>query len=135
LWLASRLGQRGPYQLEAAIHSLHADRARTGTSDWPAIHQAYRMLVSEFPSLGAHVGFAASAGRVGEASRGLSTLDALDHKRIVHYQPYWAVRAWLLAELGRTEEARGAYDKAIGLCSDPAVRRWLGARAERLGKI
>jgi RNA polymerase sigma-70 factor, ECF subfamily len=41
------------------------------------------------------------------------------------YQPYWAVRAHLLQRLGRTTEASQAYDRAIGLAEDPAIREFL----------
>jgi RNA polymerase sigma-70 factor (ECF subfamily) len=46
-------------------------------------------------------------------------------KRVNGYQPYWAVRASLLARAGKNEQARQAYEIAIGLESDPAVRRYL----------
>ena len=46
-------------------------------------------------------------------------------KRVSGYQPYWAVRASLMARAGKNEEARRAYEIAIGLESDPAVRRYL----------
>ncbi len=45
-----------------------------------------------------------------------------DDKRLDEYQPYWAARAELLARLGRATEATAAYDRAIGLERDPAVR-------------
>jgi RNA polymerase sigma-70 factor (ECF subfamily) len=63
------------------------------------------------------------------AAAGLSTLDELgDDKRLHDYQPYWAVRAGLLARLGKNREAIEAYDRAIGLERDPAVRRFLQER-------
>ena len=58
-----------------------------------------------------------------------AALDALapyvDDPRLVDYQPYWAARANLLERIGATTEALGAYDLAIGLERDPAVRRFL----------
>jgi predicted RNA polymerase sigma factor len=58
-----------------------------------------------------------------------AALDALDpyadDPRLADYQPYWAARADLLARAGATAEALGAYDLAIGLERDPAVRRFL----------
>jgi len=44
---------------------------------------------------------------------------------VTNYQPYWAVRAHLLQRLGKTSEASDAYDQAIGLAEDPAVRQFL----------
>ncbi|HJY37998.1 MAG TPA: hypothetical protein VJ299_11050, partial [Steroidobacteraceae bacterium] len=56
---------------------------------------------------------------------GLALLDDIDAEAVTSYQPYWAVRAHLLSELSRTREAQDAYDRAIGLSEDDAVRRFL----------
>ncbi len=54
---------------------------------------------------------------------GLALLDGLDgEKALAEYQPYWAARADLLSRLGRRAEASEAYQRAIGLEADPAVR-------------
>jgi RNA polymerase sigma-70 factor (ECF subfamily) len=59
----------------------------------------------------------------------LGELDRIaSDKRLADYQPYWATRASLLADLGEGDAARAAYDRAIGLERDPAVRRFLAAR-------
>ena len=64
---------------------------------------------------------------------GLAALDVLgDDTRLAEYQPYWAARAGLLARMGDAAAARRAYDRAIGLESDPAVRRFLQRRREAL---
>lgn len=125
---AASLRQHGPYQLEAAIQSLHAHRLRSGATDWQKIGQLYAVLVERFPSLGAHIGYAASLGRAGAPGQGLALLDQLPMPRVERYQPYWAVRAFLLAELGQAEGAASAYERAAGLSEDPAVRRWLLAQ-------
>jgi len=52
-------------------------------------------------------------------------LDAIDSQAISGYQPYWAVRAHLLQRLEKTPEALAAYNRAIGLTEDPAVREFL----------
>ncbi len=58
-----------------------------------------------------------------------AALESLDEvssdARVECYQPYWAVRANLLARAGRSGEARYAYDLSIGLEADPAVRKYL----------
>jgi RNA polymerase sigma-70 factor (ECF subfamily) len=51
--------------------------------------------------------------------------------RLQEYQPFWAARAHLLARCGRGEDAAQAYQRAIGLERDDAVRRFLQRRAER----
>jgi RNA polymerase sigma-70 factor (ECF subfamily) len=52
--------------------------------------------------------------------------------RLADYQPYWAARAELLARAGECEQAHRAYELAIGLASDPAVRRFLQMRKEQV---
>ncbi|MEM9455473.1 MAG: DUF6596 domain-containing protein [Myxococcota bacterium] len=125
LWLAIRHDDHGYYQSEASIQLVHADRAQSGTTDWALIHGEYRRLVSRSPSLGAWIGYASSFGRVGDPTGGLTVLDQIDTATARHHQPYWAVRAWLLARCDRPVEASQAYDRAIGLAVDPAVRDWL----------
>jgi RNA polymerase sigma-70 factor (ECF subfamily) len=67
-------------------------------------------------------------------ARGLAALDSLkDDPQLTSYQPYWAARARLLARTGAVGEADQAYELAIGLESDPAVRRFLQRERERLG--
>ncbi len=51
--------------------------------------------------------------------------DGIDTDDVCAYQPYWAVRAHLLQRLGRTPEAKDAYDRAIGLTEDPGVKEFL----------
>lgn len=128
LWLAARLGDPGPYQAEASIHSLHAHRARSGRTDWAAIRKIYALLVELYPSLGARIGHAASLGRIGRPEAGLDALEALPAAAVARHQPYWAVRAWLLSALGDRDGAREAYRRAIGLCADPSVRAWLATQ-------
>ena len=52
-------------------------------------------------------------------------LDAIPAEAVEHYQPYWATRAHLEQRLGRPREARAAFDVALRLTQDPAVRRFL----------
>jgi len=64
---------------------------------------------------------------------GLDALAALaDDARLAEYQPYWAARAELLARKGEAAAASEAYERAIGLESDPAVRRFLQKRRAQL---
>ncbi len=122
---AARNPRLGRFQLEAAIQSVHAERAHTGRTDWKAIARFYDQLVLVAPSLGAAVGRAAAHAEAKSAQAGLSLLDAIDADAVTSYQPYWAVRAHLLSELKRTREAQDAFDRAIGLSEDDAVRRFL----------
>ena len=67
------------------------------------------------------------------AAAGLAALDAAaSDARLADYQPYWAARAELLARSGAVDAAMQAYQRAIGLESDAAVRRFLQQRAQQL---
>ena len=118
-------GRVGRFQLEAAIQSVHAERARTGRTEWPAIARFYEQLVRISPALGTRTGYAAAVAEANGAGAGLKVLDDIEAEDVSGYQPYWAVRAHLLQKLGKTAEARDAYDRAIGLAEDPAVREFL----------
>ena len=132
LWRAAAQGQAGRYQVEASIQSLHAHRMRSGSTDWRAIAEAYEVLIGQFPTLGGVIGYAASLGRTDRAPQAMALLDDLDADRVRRHQPYWAVRAWLAAELGDRDGAREAYDHAIGLSEDPSVRDWLIRRSQQV---
>jgi len=122
---AFKRGHSGRFQLEAAIQSVHAERARTGRTDWAAIALFYEQLIRISPALGTRAGYAAAVAEASGPETGLSVLDAIDPDVVSRYQPYWAVRAHLLQRLGKTREASDAYDRAIGLAEDPAVREFL----------
>jgi RNA polymerase sigma-70 factor (ECF subfamily) len=125
LAVAAGLGRVGRFQLEAAIQSVHSERARSGRTDWDAIVVFYEHLVRIAPTLGARVAQAAAVSETRGAATALALLDALDRAAVAAYQPYWAVRAHLLRYLGRATEATDSYDRAIGLTEDPAIRRFL----------
>lgn len=118
----------GRYQLEAAIQAAHADRRHGRSTDWRAIAALYRGLVALHPTIGAIVGLAAALGECDGPAAGLSVLDSVDAGRAASYQPWWAVRAHLLAAAGDGAAASEAYDRAIGLSSDRSVRDFLSGR-------
>jgi RNA polymerase sigma-70 factor (ECF subfamily) len=122
---AAGQGAPGRFQIEAAIQAVHADRRRSGRTDWPAVVVLYRGLAQLAPSLGAEVAAAAALGEASEPVAGLDALEALSDPRLASYQPYWATRAHLLAQVGRSAEAAEAFERAAGLSEDPAVRAWL----------
>ncbi len=122
---AFRLGRPGPYQLHAAIQSVHNRRAVTGATDWAAIAALYAGVVASTPTVGAYVARAAAVGHAGDPGSGLRLLDELPGDRVAGYQPYWVARADLLRRLGDDVRAAHATDVAAGLTEDPAVRRFL----------
>ncbi|MEU8401893.1 DUF6596 domain-containing protein [Nonomuraea sp. NPDC048892] len=127
---ATRPGQApGRFQLEAAIQSVHCDRARTGTTDDHALCTLYTALVAIAPSLGSRVAHAAVIGRTHSPETGLSLLESLPVER-ERFQPYHAARADLLTRLGHHQEAATAYAQASTLTPDPAARAFLEKRAQ-----
>jgi predicted RNA polymerase sigma factor len=122
---AFKQGRSGRFQLEAAIQSVHAERARSGRIDWSPIAIFYEQLIRISPTLGTRTGYAAAIAEANGPEAGLAVLDAIAMDDVSGYQPYWAVRAHLLQLLGKTAEALDAYDRAIGLAEDPAVREFL----------
>jgi len=122
---ASILGRTGRFQLEAAIQSVHAERARSGRTEWAAIMLFYEQLIRISSTIGTRTGYAAALAEARSPEAGLAVLDGIDPDDASAYQPYWAVRAHLLQRLGKTPEAADAFDRAIGLTEDPAVRQFL----------
>jgi RNA polymerase sigma-70 factor (ECF subfamily) len=120
--MLSRRGFQAWAFLEAAIQSVHAERARSGLIDWKAIAWFYEQLNRLAPTIGRRTGYAAA---LAEANGGLAILDAIDQDAVSNYQPYWAVRPHLLQLLGKSPEAQHVYDRATGLAKDPAVRKFL----------
>ena len=106
-------------------HDCIAERARGGRTHWPAIALFYEQLVSISPTLGTQIGYAAAVAEAKGSEAGLAVLDAIDAGAVLDYQPYWAVRAHLLQRLGKASEAADAFERAIGLAEDPAVREFL----------
>jgi predicted RNA polymerase sigma factor len=129
---AARSKTPGRFQLEAAIQSAHAQRAGTGVTDWEAIALLYEGLLRCAPTVGARVAAAAALAEARGAEAGLRALDALAPDAVAAYQPYWALRGQLLKELGRNTQALDAYDRAIGLSEEAAVRDFLMARSEEM---
>ena len=130
---AARIGVIGRYQLEAAVQSAHTTRRLTGRTDWAAIRDLYEALSVIAGSPVVSINRAVAIAETDGAVAGLAVLYALgDDKRLADYQPYWAARASLLAKLGQAAQAAEAYDQAIGLERDPAVRRFLQARRAEL---
>jgi predicted RNA polymerase sigma factor len=132
LQAAARSSAPGRFQLEAAIQSAHAQRARSGATDWEAIALLYAGLLRCAPTVGARVAAAAALAEARGAEAGLGALQGIAPDAAAAYQPYWALRAQLLKKLGRTDQARDAYDRAIGLSEEAAVREFLMARAQEL---
>jgi RNA polymerase sigma-70 factor (ECF subfamily) len=128
---AARQARLGRFQLEAAIQSAHAERVRGSSTDWAAIAVFHDQLMHLAPSLGAAVARAAAHAEAHGPEVGMQLLDQIDVRSVSTYQPYWAVRAHLLQKLQRHGDAAVAFDRAIGLSDDHAVRSFLLERRGR----
>ncbi|MEL7150788.1 MAG: DUF6596 domain-containing protein [Pseudomonadota bacterium] len=131
---ASLKGQPGRFQLEAAIQAVHAARSVTGKTDWRALSQLYLGLMQTYPSIGGAVSRAAVVAEDAGPGEGLRMLDAIDYDALHQYQPFHAVQAHCLSELGRTAEAADAYHSALALCTDDPSKRWLEKKIADLRK-
>ena len=133
LFRAGRIGVTGRYQLEAAVQSAHAVRRRTGRADWAAIERLYDSLAMLIASPVVAINRAIAVAETKGVEAGLAILDELVlDAELGAYQSYWAARAELLRRARRLGEADHAYDMAIGLEADPAVRRFLQRKKARL---
>jgi RNA polymerase sigma-70 factor (ECF subfamily) len=122
---ALALHGRGPYVVQAAIASLHAEEPR----DWPQIAALYGELARLTGSPVVELNRAVAVAEVEGPEAGLAIADglALDGYRYLH-----ATRGELLRRLGRTGEAREAFERALDLVEDGAERRLL---ERRLGEL
>ena len=128
---ASTMNVIGRYQLEAAVQSAHVVRRLTGAADWTAVEKLYDALFALTGSPVVAINRAVAVGETEGAAAGLARLDALaDDARLADYQPYWAARAGLLTRTG--DAAASAFDRAIGLESDPTVRRFLQQKRSKI---
>ena len=118
---ALALGGRGPYVLQAAIASLHADEPQ----DWPQIAALYGELARRTGSPVVELNQAAAIAEAGEVETALALLDRLELDR---YHYLHSTRAELLRRLDRVADARAAYDRALELVHSDAEQRFLERR-------
>ncbi len=131
---ASGAGPSGRYQLEAAIQSAHVARITRHRNTWPAIYALYGHLHTISASPVVALNRALALAELQGAEPALREVTSLGRDvRMRSYQPYWAALGHLLTLTGRKEEAHEALTVAIGLSTDPAVRRFLQGRLAELG--
>jgi RNA polymerase sigma-70 factor (ECF subfamily) len=132
---ASAFNRIGRFQLEAAVQSAHAIRRLSGRADWAAIAALYQALETLIGSPVVAINRAIALAETRGPQAGLDLLDSLAaDPRLADHQPYWAARAALLARSGATQAADQAYERAIGLERDAAVRQFLQRQRERLAR-
>ncbi len=124
-----RRGQPGPYQVQAAIAAVHSDAEGAADTDWVQVVQLYDQLQALAPSPVVALNRAVAVAEVAGPGAALELVEALD---FVTYYVWYAVRADLLARLGRLSEAASAYDAAARLTENAAEREHLARRRAAL---
>jgi RNA polymerase sigma-70 factor (ECF subfamily) len=129
--LASR--RIGPYTLQAAISAVHAEAPTAAATDWAQIVGLYDVLRRADPSPVVELNRAAAVAMRDGPAAGLALIDAiLARGALADYHLAHSARAELCRRLGRTAEARTAYERALGLARQEPQRRFL---ERRLGEL
>jgi RNA polymerase sigma-70 factor (ECF subfamily) len=129
--LASR--QVGPYTIQAAIAAVHAEAPNAAATDWNQIVGLYDVLAQADPSPVVELNRAVAVTMRDGALAGLALVDAiLERGDLVDYHLAHAARADLCRRLGRTAEARAAYERALALTRQEPERRFLERRLAEL---
>lgn len=125
--VASR--EYGSYTIQAAIASVHANAASAAETDWSQIVACYDVLLQAAPSAVVELNRAVAVAMQDGAMAGLALVEMiLERGDLVDYHLAYAVRADLCRRLGRTDDARAAYQRALDLTSQEPERRFLEKR-------
>jgi RNA polymerase sigma-70 factor (ECF subfamily) len=122
---ALALGGRGPYVLQAAIALLHVDEPQ----DWPQLAALYGELARRTGSPVVELNQAVAIAEAGDVEAALALVERLE---LDHYHYLHAARAELLRRLGRIEDARAEYQRALELVHSDAERRFLERKLAEL---
>lgn len=125
----------GRYTLQAAIAALHATASSTAETDWAEIARFYDLLMQTAPSPVTELNRAVAIAMRDTLEAGLIQIDAILERGELHdYHLAHAARADLCRRLGRIDEARGSYERALGLAAQEPERRFLERRLRELKK-
>jgi RNA polymerase sigma-70 factor (ECF subfamily) len=130
---AMRHRRPGPYQVQAAIAALHARACRAADTDWAEIDQLYAALERLQPSPVVTLNRAVAVAKVRGPADALAMIEPLADQ-LSGYFHFFGVRGALLMQLGRAEEARVAFDRAIALANTPAEAAHIRMHLDRLMK-
>jgi RNA polymerase sigma-70 factor (ECF subfamily) len=123
-------GERpGRYQLLAAINAVHTDARDINDTDWSQIVSLYDQLVRLDPSSIVRLNRAVAIAELDGPQVALAEVDTL---ALEEYHAFHATRAHLLRQLGRGDESRAAYDRAIALAGNSAESKYLRRRRDEL---
>jgi RNA polymerase sigma-70 factor (ECF subfamily) len=122
----------GRYQILAAISAVHTSARDVRDTDWSQIVALYDQLVRLDPSPIVALNRAIAVAELDGPEVALASVDRLEAK-LAGYHIYHATRADLLRRLGRSQDSRAAYDRAIELAGNPAEAAYLARRRDQLG--
>ena len=128
---ALRHRRPGPYQIQAAIAGVHAHAARPQDTDWTQIERLYAALEGHQPSPVVTLNRAVSVSKVQGPQAALAMIEPLA-AHLDGYFHFFGVKGWLLKELGRADEARIAFDRAIALANTPSEAAQIRQHLDRL---
>jgi RNA polymerase sigma-70 factor (ECF subfamily) len=120
-----QIGRPGQYQLMAAINAVHTDAPDMSATDWGQIAALYDQLYAVAPTPVVALNRAVALAELDGPEVALAQVDGLG---LTSYHAWHATRADLLRRLGRSAEARAAYDAAIAATENPAERAYLSRR-------
>ncbi len=127
-----KLGQAGPYQIQAAIAALHAQAAHSSETDWPQIAALYEVLMKMNPSAVIALNHAVAVAMSGRIEDGLKRIDDLYSGSLDQYYLFHAARADLLRRLNRRSEAAAAYQRALSLATNQLEINFLSRRVHQM---
>lgn len=130
---ALRLRRPGPYQVQAAIAAVHAHAARAQDTEWAEIERLYAVLESMQPSPVVALNRAVAVAKLRGPAAALDMIEPLA-ARLAGYFNFFGVKGALLMQLGRAEEARVAFDRAIALANTAAEAAHIRLHLDRLIK-
>jgi RNA polymerase sigma-70 factor (ECF subfamily) len=130
---AMRHRRPGPYQIQAAIAGVHAHAARAEDTDWSEIDALYAALERLQPSPVVTLNRAVAVSKVRGPAAALAMIETLAEP-LAGYFHFFGVKGALLTQLGRPDEAREAFNRAIALAHTPAEATHIRAHLDRLMK-
>jgi RNA polymerase sigma-70 factor (ECF subfamily) len=123
----------GPYTLQAAIAAVHAEAESFAATDWGQIVAIYDQLARMQPSPVVELNRAVAIAMRDGPEAGLTQIDSvLEQGELANYYLAHSARADMYRRLGRTAEARAAYEKALALTQQGPERRFLAQRLAEL---
>jgi RNA polymerase sigma-70 factor (ECF subfamily) len=130
---AVRHRQPGPYQVQAAIAALHLRAARPEETDWAQIDLLYGTLERLQPSPVVSLNRAVAVAKLRGPEAALAMIEPLS-KPLAGYFHFFGLKGHLLLQLGRNDEARSAFDRAISLANTAAEAAHIRMHLDRLAK-